>query len=92
MPIRVVLRDLVWCALTKQAGVPVTTGELAGLLTEYGCGDLRQVGKALRQLEAHGHAVCAPARPGYTASQWTAAPVSPCAAAGRCDAAAPGTR
>lgn len=58
-----------------------------------------QAARALRRLESDGHAACRPAAGGcyewwstVHPNQQSAAPVSPCAAAGRCDAAAPGTR
>ncbi|WP_189322171.1 hypothetical protein [Streptomyces flaveus] len=74
MTVRLVLRDLVSAALAKQP-LPITAEQLADLLHPFGCGDPRQIGKALRQLEAQGAAVRHPGhspRGGRAPGLWTA--------------------
>jgi predicted ArsR family transcriptional regulator len=68
-----VLRDLAACALSKQV-VAVTAEQLADVLAPFGCGDISQIRKALRQLEAQGLAARQPGwRPqgGRAPDLWT---------------------
>jgi hypothetical protein len=69
--IRLVTRDLVACLLAKQV-LPLTPQQIADSLACYGCGDLRQIHLALRQLEDAGTAVREHGRPWATPDQWTA--------------------
>lgn len=54
--VRLVLRDLTLTALRKQ-GIPVTAHELRLALAPYWDGDMLQVHRVLRELEAGGLAV-----------------------------------
>lgn len=54
--VRLVLRDLILTALGKQ-GIPVTAQQLTVALAPYWDGDMVQVRRVLRELEAGGMAV-----------------------------------
>lgn len=72
MTIPLVLRDLTSTALTKQV-VPVTVEQIADMLAPFGCGDMTQIRKALRQLEAQGLAVRQHGKPWASPDTWRAA-------------------